>query len=70
MLIIATIETLKRGNKKCRKDEVFRLHRDSIDDVTKETFDKLFEVLIQNQSVRLNITENRNACRCQKETKN
>ena len=35
MLIIAYIQTLKQGNKKCRKDEVFRLFRDSTDDVTK-----------------------------------
>ena len=49
---------MKRGNKKCRKDEVFRLFRDSADNVTKETFGKLLELLIQNQSVRLNIMGN------------
>ena len=59
MLIIASIQTLKRGNKKCGKDEVFRLFRDSVDDVTTETFDKLLELLIQNQSVRLNIVGDR-----------
>ena len=59
MLIIASIQTLKRGNNKCGKDEVFRLFRDSVDDVTKETFDKLLDLLIQNQSVRLNIAGNR-----------
>ena len=59
MLIIASIQTLKRGNKKCGKDEVFRLFRYSVDGVTKETFDKLSELLIQNQSVRLNIVGNR-----------
>ena len=46
MLIIASIQTLKRGNKKCGEDEVFRLFRDSIVEVTKETFDKLLELLI------------------------
>ena len=59
MFIIASIQTLKRGNKKCGKDEVFRLFRYSVDGVTKETFDKLSELLIQNQSVRLNIVGNR-----------
>ena len=59
MLIIASIQTLKRGNKKCGKDEVFRLFRYSVDGVTKETFDKLSELLIQNQSVRLNVVGNR-----------
>ena len=59
MLIIASIQTLKRGNKKCGKDEVFRLFRYSVDGVTKETFDKLSELLIQNQSVRLHVVGNR-----------
>ena len=59
MLIIASIETLKQGNKKCGKEEVLRLFSDSVDDVTKETFDKLLELLIQKQSVRLNIIGNR-----------
>ena len=59
MLIIASIQKLKRGNKKCGKDEVFRLFRYSVDGVTKETFGKLSELLIQNQSVRLNIVGNR-----------
>ena len=59
MLIIASIQTLKRGNKKCGKDEVFWFFRDSVDDVTKETFDKLLELLIQNQSFRLSIVRNR-----------
>ena len=50
MLIIASIQTLKRGNKKCGKDGIFRWFRYSVDDVTKETFDKLLELLIQKQS--------------------
>ena len=51
-MLIASIQTLKRGNKKCGKDEVFRLFRDSVDDMTEETFEKLWELLIQNQSVK------------------
>ena len=35
------------------------LEIDSADEVTKETFDKFSELLIQNQSVRLNIVGNR-----------
>ena len=73
MLTIASIRTLERGNKKCGKDEGFRFFRDSVDDVTKETFDKLFDLLIQNQSIRLNIIGNREclyACRLRKKTKN
>ena len=67
MLIIASIQTLKRGNKKCGKDEVFWLFRDSVDDVTKETFDKILELLIQNQSFRLSIVRNRECLSLPKE---
>ena len=67
MLIIASIQTLKQGNKKCEKDEVFRLFRDSVDDATKETFDKLLDLLIQNQSVRLNIIGNQECLSLPKE---
>ena len=43
LLIIASIQRLKRKNKRCDRDEVFELVKDSTDDdrVTKETFDKL-----------------------------
>ena len=68
ILIIASIQTLKRGNKKCGKDEVFRLFRDSVDDVTRETFGKLLELLIQNQSVKLNIVGNRECLLLPKES--
>ena len=69
MLIIASIQTVKRRNKKFGKDEVFRLFRDFVDDVTKETFDKVLELLIQNKSVRLNIIENRECLSLPKEKK-
>ena len=61
------IETLKSGNKKCGKDEVLRLFRDSVDDVTKETFDKLLDLLIQSQSVRQNIIGNQECLSLPKE---
>lgn len=32
MLIIFSIQMLKRGNKKCGKDEVFKLVEDSLDE--------------------------------------
>ena len=35
MLIIASIQTLKRENKKGRKDKVFRLFKYSVDYITK-----------------------------------
>ena len=70
ILIIASIQTLKRGNKKCGKYKVFRLFRDFVDDVTKETFDKILELLIQNQSVRLYIVGNQECLSLPKESQN
>ena len=59
LLIIASIQTLKRKNKRCGRDE--ELVKDSTDDdtVTKETFDKLLNQLINNNSVKLNTVGNR-----------
>ena len=61
LLIIASIQTLKRKNKRCGRDEVFELVKDSTDDdtVTKETFDKLLNQLINSNSVKLNTVGNR-----------
>ena len=60
LLIITSIQTLKRKNKRCARDEVFQLLKDSTDDdtVTKETFDKLLNQLINSNSVKLNIDGN------------
>ena len=52
LLIIASIQTLKRKKKRCGRDEVFELLKDS-DTVTKETFDKLLNQLINSNSVKL-----------------
>ena len=61
LLIIASIQTLKRKNKRCGRDEVFELVKDSTDDdtVTKETCDKLLNQLINSNSVKLNTVGNR-----------
>ena len=53
MLIIASIRTMKRGNKKCGNEEVFNVVKDSIDGVIrKEVFNNLLDILIQKQSVK------------------
>ena len=53
MLIIARIQTLKRGNKKCGKEEVFNLVKDLIDGVIKkEVFNYLLDILVQKQSLK------------------
>ena len=60
LLLIASIQTLKRKKKRCGRDEVFELVKDSTDDdtVTKETFDNLLNQLINSNSVKLNIVGN------------
>lgn len=55
MLIIAFIQTLKQGNEKCGKDDVFELVKDSLDEkIARETFEELLESLIQSQSIKPN----------------
>ena len=58
LLIMASIQTLNKGIINLKTLKFFRLLIDSVDDVTKKTFDKLLELLIQNQSVRLNVIVN------------
>ena len=51
----ASIQTLKQGNEKCGKDDVFELVKDSLDEkIARETFEELLESLIQSQSIKLN----------------
>ena len=61
LLIIASIQTLKRKNERCGRDEVFELAKDFNDDdtVTKETFNKLLNQLINSNSVKINTVGNR-----------
>ena len=61
LLIVASTQTLKRKNERCGRDEVFELVKDSTDNdtVTKETFDKLLNQLINSSSVKLNTIGNR-----------
>ena len=67
MLIIASIQTLKRGNKKCGK--VFHLVKDSVDGVIKkEAFNNLLDILVQKQSIKRNKIGNRECFSLPKET--
>ena len=55
ILIIASIQTLKLRNKKCRNEEVFNLVKDSVDGVIKkEVFNILLDILVQKQSIKIN----------------
>ena len=59
-LIIASIQTLKRNNKKCGNDKVFDLVSESlVNQVEREFFDKELEVLIKDQKVKSNFYANR-----------
>ena len=60
LIIIASIETLKRQNKKCGKDEVFALVKDSLEEaITMESFEKSLALLQASNSIKCNIISNR-----------
>ena len=60
LLIIASIETLKRQSKTCGKDEVFALVKDSLEQViTTESFEKSLALLQASNSIKFNIISNR-----------
>ena len=60
LLIIASIETLKRQTKKCGKDEVFALVKDSLEEaITMESFEKSLALLQASHSIKCNIISNR-----------
>ena len=59
-LIVASIETLKRSNKKCGKKEFLHLVQESVDnEVTKEHFEKLLDKLIKCHSVQIELVGTR-----------
>ena len=52
VLIIVSIETLKREKSKWSKDEVFKLVKDTIEgSITRDIFDKILDSLIKSGSV-------------------
>ena len=59
-LIVASIETLKRNNKKCGKEEVLHLVKESIDsEVTKEHIEELLDKLLKCHSVQIKLVGTR-----------
>ena len=57
LLIIASIETIKRQNKKCDKDKVFALVKDSLEEaITMESFEKALALLQASNSIKCNIS--------------
>ena len=60
MLIIASIEILKRQKSKCGKDEVLKLMKDTTEEnITREILDKTLDSLIQSGSVKCSLISNR-----------
>ena len=60
LLIIASTETLKHQNKKCGKDEVLALVKDSFEEaITMASFEKSLEFLQASHSINCYITSNR-----------
>ena len=50
-MILASIQTLKRNKNKCGTEEVFQLVLEE-GDIDKESFDKILELLIENQKLK------------------
>ena len=58
-LLVGSIETLKRQKMKCGIDEVPKLVQDSLEEnISRESFDKTLQLLIDNDSVRSNSVSN------------
>ena len=59
-LTVASIETLKRQKMKCGIDEVRKLVQDSLEEsISRESFDKTLQLLIDNDSGKSNSVSNR-----------
>ena len=55
-LIVASIETLKRNNKKCDKEEVLHLVQESVDsEGTKEHFEELLDKFTKCHSLQIKL---------------
>ena len=60
ILIIASIQSLKRNNKKCGNEEVFELVLESLDNpIDRSYFDETIETLIQNKKVKMSCYANK-----------
>ena len=67
-LILASIQTWKQNNNKCGTEEFFKLVLESLDsNIDKESFDKIFEFLINNQKVKISCYANKTCLSIHKE---
>ena len=59
VLIITSIHTLKRGKKKCGREDVYNLIRESLDyEISKDDYHKTLNSLIESKSVVVNTRKN------------
>ena len=59
-LIIAPVRKLKRGNKKCGREEVSKLVNDTLcKEICKDLFNETLDSLIENHFIKCNIISNR-----------
>ena len=69
-LIIASVRTLKQGNKKCGREEVSKLVNDTLcNEIYKDLFNETLDSLIENQLIKCNITSNRECLYLPKDSK-
>lgn len=67
-LLVASINTLKRGTKKCCTDEVLQIMSEYIDNkINRKFFERILETLTQKQKVKVNCFENRTCVSVTKE---
>ena len=67
-LIVASIHTLKRNNKKCGNEEVFERELESLEnDIDRNLFDETLAELVQNQKVKTSCYANRTCLSVPKE---
>ena len=59
-LTAALVQTLKRNNKKCGKEEIFRLIQESVaSEVTKEVLEELLDALAEGHYVKTKLLQTR-----------
>ena len=59
-LTVASVQTLKCNNKKCGKEEIFRLIQESVaSEVTKEVLEELLDALAEGHYVKTKLLQTR-----------
>ena len=71
MLVITSIHTLKRGKKKCGREDVYNLVKESLDyEISIENFSETLNSLIDSKLIIVNTSRNRECLSLPKENEN